>query len=260
MVANRRRSGPDAEGEPEGAVDIGVGTRRYPSAVLRGPDAMLDLRDRSSIKDIRSTLSAFGSLVGDDRRTNELRDATGGQVDLSLSAHRDALLLWLRQWGCRHLRTADNARSSRALLAWWKRHASDLPGARATLNGLGPRASAKAGRAHADLAASPAARRRHVDTEVDVTFGSTAAAKAMFALRPQVFPPWDEPMRSAFGWTGLDPSHYEAFLGMSKDALDGLSRRAGVPVGGLPEHLGRPNSTPARIVDEYLWMKLTHER
>ena len=218
---------------------------------------MLDLRDRSSIKDIRSALYAFGSLVGDDRRTNELRAATGTHIDLSRTAHRDALLLWLRQWGCRHLRTADNARSSQALLAWWKRHASDLPGARATLAGLGPRAFAKAGRAHADLARRPAARRRHQDGEVDVTFGSTAAAKAMFALRPEVFPPWDEPMRSAFGWTGLDPSHYEAFLELSKDALDRLAQRAGVRIDELPAHLGRPNSTPARIVDEYLWMKLT---
>jgi hypothetical protein len=90
-----------------------------------------------------------------------------------------------------------------------------------------------------------------------VTFGSTAAAKAMFALRPQAFPPWDVPMRSAFGWTGLDPSHYETFLGMSRDALDGLAQRAGVRVDELPEKLGRPDSSPARMVDEYLWMRLT---
>jgi hypothetical protein len=218
---------------------------------------MLDLRVRSSMKDIRSTLAGFAALVGDDRRSNELRTATGGKVDLLLPAHRDALLVWLRQWGCRHLRTADNARSSRALLAWWKRHASDLPASGATLHGLGPAAFAKAGRAHADVAGRPAARRRHGDGEVDVTFGSTAAAKAMFALRPQAFPPWDEPMRAAFGWTGLDPSHYEEFLGLSKDALDGLAKRMGVRVNELPEHLGRPDSTPARIVDEYLWMRLT---
>jgi len=221
---------------------------------------MLDLQVRSSLKDIRATLAGFAALVGDDRRTNELRAATGGRLDLSLLAHRNALLAWLRQWGCRHLRTADHARSSRALLAWWRRHASDLPAAGATLNGLGPRAFAKAGRAHADLAGRPAARRRHGDGEVDVTFGSTAAAKAMFALRPQAFPPWDEPMRAAFGWTGSDAAHYEAFLGMSKEALHGLARRTGVSVSGLPELLGRPESSPARIVDEYLWMRLTYER
>ena len=180
---------------------------------------MLDLRDRSSLKDIKATIAGFAALVGDDRRTNELRTSTGGRIDLSLASHRDALLAWLRQWGCRHLRTADNARSSRALLAWWKRHASDIPAPRASLDRLGPAAFAKAGRAHADLAGRPAARRRHGDGEVDVTFGSTATAKAMFALRPQVFPPWDEPMRSAFGWTGLDPSDYETFLELSKDAL-----------------------------------------
>src|SRR4029079_2664145 len=113
-------------------------------------------------------------------RTNALPRATGGHVDPSSSAHRDVLLLWLRQWGCRHLRTADHARSSRALLGWWKQHASDIPAPRATLDRLGPAAFGRAGRSHADLATRPAARRRHLDGEVDVTFGSTAAAQAMF--------------------------------------------------------------------------------
>ena len=54
-----------------------------------------------------------------------------------------------------------------------------------------------------------------------------------------------------------DPAHYEAYLGMARDAVAGLSRRARVPVDGLPAALGRPASSPARIVDEYLWMRLT---
>ena len=238
--------------------------RRYPSTVQhegdrRGRDALAGLRDGSPLEDIRATLAAFAALVGDDQRSNELRSATGGRVDLSLPNHRDAVLNWLRQWGCRHLRRADHARSSKAMLAWWKGYRPDIPPSNVTLDRLDAVALSDAGRAHAALAGSLAARRRHGDGEVDVVFGSTAAAKAMFALRPLVFPPWDEPIRVAFGWTGRDPADYEAFLGMAKDALDGLSRRAGVPVEQLPEAFGRPGSSSAKIVDEYLWITLTRQ-
>jgi hypothetical protein len=44
---------------------------------------------------------------------------------------------------------------------------------------------------------------------------------------------------------------------MARDALDGLARRAGVPIDEVPGLLGRPASSPAKIVDEYLWMTLT---
>jgi hypothetical protein len=223
-------------------------------------DAMHDLGSASPLEDICATLAAFATLVGDDRRTDELRVAIGGRPDLSRTAHRDAVLTWLRQWGCRHLRVADHARSSRALLAWWRAHASDLPAPTATLERLSPAALARAGRAQAALAGRVAARRRHGDGEVDVVFGDTAAAKAMFALRPEAFPPWDEPIRLAFGWIRSDPAHYEAYLAMAQDALATLTARAHVPVGELPAFLGRPDASPARIVDEYLWMRLTHER
>jgi hypothetical protein len=211
------------------------------------------------LEEVGARLAAFAAIAGDDRRTRELQDATGGRVDLSLSAHRDAVLAWLRQWGCRHLRGADHVRSSRALLTWWRRYSSEIPTLDVTLDRLDAAALASAGRAHAALAGSLAARRRHGDIEVDVVFGDTAAAKAMFALRPRVFPPWDRPIRAAFGWTARDPAHYEAFLRTARDAVVGLARRAGVPVDDLPKALGRPESSPAKIVDEYLWITLTRQ-
>jgi hypothetical protein len=223
-----------------------------------GADAITRLRDGSPLEEVRAKLAAFAVIADDDRRTRELRDATGGWVDPSLAAHREALLAWLRQWGCRHLRRADHVKSSRALLTWWRRHSTDMPARDVTLDRLDPAGIASAGRAHAALAGSRAARRRHGDGEVDVAFGDTAAAKAMFALRPRVFPPWDQPIRAAFGWNGRDATHYEAFLGMAKGALEGLAQRAGVPVDDLPKVLGRPASSPAKIVDEYLWITLTH--
>jgi hypothetical protein len=36
-----------------------------------------------------------------------------------------------------------------------------------------------------------------------------------------------------------------------------LAAEAGIPVGGLPELVGRPNSSPPKLVDEYNWVVMT---
>jgi hypothetical protein len=113
--------------------------------------------------------------------------------------------------------------------------------------------------AYKSLASMPAAHRTYGDRDVDVRFGDTAAAKTLFALRPRAFPPWDEPIRLAFGARAFDGSSYAMFLRSAAAALEGAARRLGVGVGDLPKLLGRPSSTPAKIVDEYLWMRVTRE-
>ncbi|MEO6998831.1 MAG: hypothetical protein ABI112_12175 [Terracoccus sp.] len=106
------------------------------------------------------------------------------------------------------------------------------------------------------LRTAPAAGRSRKDREIDVAFGDTAAAKAMFATRPQVFLPCDEPIRLAFGWQGGGAA-YRDLLRLSASALDGLARRLEVPVGELPSVLGRPESSPPKLVAESLWIRIT---
>jgi hypothetical protein len=59
------------------------------------------------------------------------------------------------------------------------------------------------GGAYTALARPPAALRASRGGDVPVSFGETAAAKALFAIRPLAVPPRDEPMRRAAGaaWT-----------------------------------------------------------
>lgn len=92
-----------------------------------------------------------------------------------------------------------------------------------------------------------------------MAFGDTAAAKLLFALRPQVFPPWDEAIRLAFGRPG-GADAYVRMLRLSAAALDGLAARLDVPVSNLPQVLGRPGSSPPKLVDEFLLMRITRER
>jgi hypothetical protein len=204
--------------------------------------------------EIARHLAAFGAAEM-DAATRRLQGATAGQVDLELAAHRAAAITWLRAWGCRHLRRADTARTDEALRAWWAAWGPHLPGEHAGLTGLTEDDLAAAGRAYEALRAAPAARRDVHGREVDVAFGDTAAGKLLFAIRPMVFPPWDELIRLAFGKPGGGAA-YVRLLRLSAAALEGLAGRLSVPVGDLPAALGRPASTPPKLVDEFLLVRL----
>lgn len=128
-----------------------------------------------------------------------------------------------------------------------------LPALAQRVTDLGPLQLDAAAAAYAALAVIPAAWRSTPAGRVSVAFGQTAAAKALFAIRPHALPPWDEPMRAVLGLVG--EAGYREYLQLVAQALLGLSKRLGVPVPEVPAALGRPGSTPPQLVDEYLWMR-----
>jgi hypothetical protein len=216
-----------------------------------------DLGSTLTREQVARALRAFAAIAGPETSLTVLWDTTRPVIDLSVRAHREALLRFLRAWGCRHLRRDDTGRSSRALASWWSRFAPTLPPATAPLTDLDDAQLAALGRAYAALARSPAALRASRDGDVPVSFGDTAAAKALFAIRPQAVPPWDEPMRRAFGWGRVGAEEYATFLAAVREALLGLAERLRVEPSELPAALARPASSPVKIVDELLWVRIT---
>lgn len=211
------------------------------------PELFRELRD---VEHVRSVVRSFGP----DLSTSKLRAVTGAELDLGRTAHRIALLAWLRAWGCRHLRVADSGRSSRSLAAWWRRVGASFPDPSHALTELTDAELDAAGAAFGALAAAPAAYRAAAAGPVAVAFGGTAGAKALYAIRPLAFPPWDAPMRVAFGLTGADG--YRAYLGHVADGVRALAGGLGVPEAEVPAALGRPDASAPRLVDEYLWMRV----
>ena len=216
-----------------------------------------DLGSTLSRHQVAAALRAFAAIAGPETSLALLRDGTRPSLDLSVRAHREALLRFLRAWGCRHLRRDDTVRSSKALASWWSRFGSTLPPETVPLTDLEDAQLAALGRAYAALARSPAALRASRGGDVPVSFGDTAAAKALFAIRPLAVPPWDEPMRRAFGWGRVDAAEYATFLTAVRGALVGLAERLRVEPSELPAELDRPQSSPVKIVDEFLWVRIT---
>jgi hypothetical protein len=174
--------------------------------------------------------------------------------DLGRARDRRALVAWLRSWGCRHLRVADDARSERALARWARTWTPRLPGA--PLARLELRDREAAAEAFDALSRSAAAFSDRGGRLIAVTFGATAAAKALYALRPATFPPWDAPIRRGLG---LDSSGagYAAYLDLTARLVRALAARADVEPDALAEAVGRPSQTAARLIDEYLWRRIT---
>jgi len=90
----------------------------------------------------------------------------------------------------------------------------------------------------------------------DVAYGPVGAAKTLFALRPNLCPPWDD---FALSRLGLDRSaaSYGKYLWLVLSKLQAVASQAGVEVSELPALVGRAESTPPKLIDEYYWVTIT---
>lgn len=68
--------------------------------------------------------------------------------------------------------------------------------------------------------------------------------------------PWDRPIRYRLGLSENDAA-YRSYLHLVARGLARTAERAGVAVEELPALVGRPESSPPELIDEYLWMRVT---
>jgi hypothetical protein len=200
----------------------------------------------------------YGCLTGFDDTLNQLRHRTAPGLDLHLPEHRAALFQWLNSWGCRQFAKDHHATTaSGSLVRWSDAWLDKLPPPGVHLTELSVPELELALGAYDALRVSVASQRRlGTDSSADVTFGPTGAAKTLFALRPEVFPPWDDPIRVHGGY-GADASGLLGYMLDVARSLHELSAEAGVPVPALPEIVGRPSSSPPKLIDEYNWVVVT---
>ncbi len=222
----------------------------------RGLSAVHDLERGLDLEDLRKRVGRYAIVTAYDGSLLRLKRRIGTVVELEKADHRSSLLTWLRQWGCRHLSLASDATSSAALLSWAQEWVPLLPDPGQLLTDLSPDNIVALAVAYGQLGETVAGERRLAAGVARVTFGPTAAAKTMYALRPNSCAPWDDPIRHALGMADNDAA-YRAYLQLIAQALTKSADRAGVAVVDLPSLVGRPNSSPPKLIDEYLWMRIT---
>ena len=195
-----------------------------------------------------------------DSSLKKFREIVGSALEVQDAAHRRALFVWLRKWGCRQFGKAHEGMAGNALLAWAEQSLGALPSPRVPLLNLSPTAIRNAAGAYEDLRDRRASRQERKSGPCLVTFGPAGAAKTLFALRPNSLPPWDDAIRERLGYDESAGS-YARFLveaqGHLREALEEAAR-FGIAPDDLPSVLGRSESSLAKLVDEYFWVTITN--
>src|SRR3972149_10000521 len=140
----------------------------------------------------------YGGLTLFDAGYHTLLDKTGGKLNFGDPSHVKALLVWLNSWGCRQFAVDYHNLAIESIRGWAERWESRLPGGVMTLDRLLDKEIKEAVDAYADISKCLASRRSRDGNLYDVQVGPTGAAKILFATRPRVFSPQDDPIRAHF--------------------------------------------------------------
>jgi hypothetical protein len=203
---------------------------------------------------------AFGCYVfsrGYDSAYDQLLAETAPALDLDNDRHRMALLRWLNKWGCRQFAKGSHSVASTELKAWYKEFEHDLFSETEGLLSLTDEHLDKVEQAYSGLLVRTASYRGKAKSRI--TVGPAGTAKILFALRPNALMPWDDPIRAKFGWDGSARSYRDHLL-MARGWLNELSSECnaqGFQLSDLPSKIGRPKSSLAKLIDEYLWVTIT---
>ena len=201
----------------------------------------------------------YEQLTGYDVSLKRLRATAPEGIDLFRSDHRDAVLKWLREWGCRQFAISYNELSSSQLLEWAETWVARLPDTKTNLVDLDETELSNCTSAYADLWVRPASYSHKGSTEILKTFGPVGGAKALYVTRPRLFPPWDRYIITKLGYGVGGPKDFGRYLQRAAAQLRALASRASCDVEDIPRLLGRPDSSPPKLVDECNWTIITKE-
>jgi hypothetical protein len=200
----------------------------------------------------------YGALTGYDSSLTRLRKATGGEIDPFNAEHQKVLFKWLNDWGCRQFSTAHHASvAAPSLVTWADQWWRTLPRVDAQLEELDAQQVDQIGAAYGALSPQLAGRRTlRSGATSNVEYGPVGAAKTLFALRPSLCPPWDAYTLTKLGFNNSATS-YSGYMRVVLSDLQGAARQAGVDIARLPALMGRAESTPPKLIDEYYWITIT---
>jgi hypothetical protein len=207
--------------------------------------------DTPTLAALQRTAAVFNGYTGVDDTWLRLLEAAAPGLDLARADHRALLLRWLNSWGCRirYPREGEPAPFDVGAAQWGGRWGSALPSA--SLARLSDRDIDAVGAAYAALAA----------LEVSVgrsrrTLGPTAAAKALYALRPAAVMPWDAAIAQHL-YGVRDGAAFAEHQRLGRRWASAVVAESGAEEDAVPGLVGRPTVSLAKILDEYLYVTIT---
>jgi hypothetical protein len=192
-----------------------------------------------------------------DRTLEAARNDIGYHPDLADPEHARRLRIWLNKWGCRigYPETGNDVFAG-SLAIWWDIAKRTLPPEDKRLAVLADGDLQAVSSAYGDLYMRPAAisktgRIRRV--------GPTAAAKLLYFVRSCAVTAWDEKISLRTGG-GRDQAAFLRHLATCRGwaaSLESEGQKLGLKPGEIGPYLGRPASSVAKLIDEWLYATIT---
>jgi hypothetical protein len=110
-----------------------------------------------------------------------------------------------------------------------------------------------------DLSNRQAATKERGGNNIDVRIGPVGAAKTLFALRPNLFSPWDTPIYNNLHLEGNGHGYINYLSKIQnelQDVKNGL-RKISIGWNDLFEYLKKKHKSYPKLIDEYYWITIT---
>ena len=110
-----------------------------------------------------------------------------------------------------------------------------------------------------DLSRQRAAKKERDGQGIDVHIGPVGAAKTLFALRPNLFSPWDTPIYKTLDLEG-NGSGYVGYLSRIQKELEEVKAEllnSGTEWDKLYRILQKRHKAYPKVIDEYFWITIT---
>jgi len=231
------------------------------SAALQSRHSELDRSAKAKMKlsHLRTACYLYNQFTDYDSSYLELR-GNFPQLELSQKDQAKALIKWLRSWGCRQFKNDDEDISVSSIMSWYELYKSQIPPPTDCLIDYDLTKNKKliAG-FFSDLSNRKAATKKRGGNNIDVRIGPVGAAKTLFALRPNLFSPWDTPIYKSFQLEG-NGSGYVSYLYKIQNELKDVRvnvSKTSIGWNNLFDYLKKKHNSYPKLIDEYYWITIT---
>lgn len=188
--------------------------------------------------------------------SNSAKEIAGRQFGQNLTMKEGQLILkFLNEWGCRQFKKENHKEAAKSLIDWHNRYFKYLPNHSSCLINKKEEEIAKYIEIFDALKESYASKDKRGTIK---TFGPIGAAKALFALRKNMFVPWDNAIiKGRYLPNGKSYVDYLLNVRIELLKLKEECQKRNIEFERLPITLNNHFSSLVKLIDDYYWLTIT---
>ncbi|MEA2095203.1 MAG: hypothetical protein U9P73_00730 [Candidatus Cloacimonadota bacterium] len=183
-------------------------------------------------------------------------------LNMNKEEHIKALIAWLRSWGCRQFKKDNEDLSINSIKKWFQTIETKFPSKHNYLIDYDLNTNKKIIIESFDnLLNKYASIHKYRNRKINVRIGPVGAAKALFAIRPNLFPPWDGFIYKKFKLEGNGYGYFKYLLKVKNELREIRNNIKDTELkwDDLFEYLGKKHTSYPKLIDEYYWITITQE-